>query len=237
MIIITLTANNLNIVSIPTAGVLSRGEARIHQKIYKNNGLAVGADVGLFENFQFGVAYGVEHLIGDRDPNWHNKIDFHGRYRIINETIGFPAIAVGIDTQGHGHYDKRVKRYEIKSKGAYVVLSKNFAFMGLMGFDVGTNYTFETNDKNGRKLDAFAGMYKTIGDDLTVFLDYSAGFNDREKGDLHSGLGRGYLNSGIQMRFSDNLSMKFLMYDMLQNRRSSSKYFDRALLIDYRWFF
>jgi len=235
IVFVALLSNNLYSVLSPTAAILSRGEARVYQKIYKNNSLSFGADVGLIDNFQFGVSYGAEQLVGDLEPEWRNTPDVNVRFRIINEDLDIPAIAIGIDTQGHGHFHKHYKRYDIMSKGAYIVGSKNFSFLGLMGFDFGLNFSFEHPDHKNH-FDSFTGLYKTIGNDVTIYADYSFGFNDYKKGNNITGRGKGYLNTAVQLRLSDNLSMKLLMYDMLQNRRTTNL-FDRALLIDYRWFF
>jgi len=232
----TAWADNLYTVHNPTAGQLARGEARIHQKMYKNNGIFLGADVGLFEIFQFGVAYGAENVVGDKQPEYLNRVEFKGRFRIINETFALPAFSLGVDTQGHGHYYKSDKRYDIMSKGAYLVASKNFNLLGLLGFDLGVNYTFEKVYGNDTHLDAFIGMYKTIGETVTVFADWSGGFNDDTRENNTIGKGRTYLNTGIQVQMTDNLSLKLLMYDMFRNRYEN-ELFDRALILDYRWQF
>jgi len=229
-------ADNLYTVHNPTAGQLDRGEARIYQKMYKNNGIILGADVGLFEIFQFGVAYGAENVVGEKKPEYLNRVEFKSRFRLISETFALPAFSLGIDTQGHGHYYKNDKRYDIMSKGAYLVASKNFNFLGLMGFDMGINYTFEKVFSNDTHLDAFLGMYKTIGDAVTVFADWSGGFNDDTRENNTIGKGRTYLNTGIQVQMTENLSLKFLMYDMFRNRYEN-ELFDRALILDYHWYF
>jgi len=237
LFVLTMTsiyANNLHTVTNPTAGVLSRGEARIHNKVFLNNGLQLGATVGLFDNFQFGVTYGGEHLVGNQEPKWYDIPSFNARLRVINETLTFPAIAIGFDNLGHGAYYKGLNRYDIKSKGAYVVASKNFSFLGLIGFDFGMNYSFE-NTEEGR-FDFFAGVYKTVGQNLTLFTDFSAGLNDNQ---TRSGMfdgSRGFLNTGVQLRLNDQLSIKLLMHDLFENKYNTHG-FDRSILIDYRWFF
>jgi hypothetical protein len=232
---VTINANNLHTVSNPTAGILSKGEARIHQLTFKNNSVMVGVNVGLFENFQFGISYSAENIIGDKEPKWHNQPEFNVRFRILNETLQSPALAVGIDTQGYGMYHKSLKRYDIKSKGAYLVASKNFGFLGMIGFDLGTNYTFEKEDDK-TALDIFTGMYKTIGPNFMLFTDFSLGLNDNCKRSMHTGRSRGYLNSGIQFRVNDQLTLKLLMHDLFKNRPGNDL-FDRSIMIDYRWFF
>lgn len=235
---LNLIANNLHTIANPTAGVLARGEARITQRMFKNNGIVLGADVGLFQNFMIGVSYGSEHIIGDQKPIWYNKPDVKVKYRLIDETFEMPAFAIGIDTQGQGSWHNQHSRYDIKSKGAYLVASKNYEFWGLIGFDGGINYTFERANNKKRHLDIFAGMYKTIGKDVTFFVDYSAGLNDtaRNLNNTFVQRGRGYMNTAFQINMSDNISAKVIFYDIFQNRGNFYTY-DRALLIDYRWFF
>jgi hypothetical protein len=234
---ISLYANHLFTVDNPTCGILSKGEARIFQKVYKNNGMLVGTEVGLFDNFSFGVAYGAEQLVGEQEPEWHNTIDFFARFRIIQESIHYPAFAIGINTLGHGTYYNDKKRYDIKSKGAYIVASKNYSFMGLIGFDAGVNYTFEDEtDFDNTNFDIFTGVYKTIGQNLTFFADYSFALNDKEKSNLIGGDGKGYLNAAIEMKINEQLSLKLLLHDLLKNK-PNNEIFDRSLLIDYRWFF
>jgi len=242
---ICIKANNLNTVENPTAGMLSRGEARINMKIFQNNGIFLGADVGLFESFQFGLAFGGEQIIGNQKPEIH-RVDYKVKLRLINETISIPAFAIGVDTQGHGKYYEDQKRYDIKSKGAYFVMSKNFGFSGLIGFDAGINYTFEWVEDEIKKIDVFMGTYKTLGEMVTIFADYSLALNDRNRyknGDPqsveHANIFRktnGFLNTGIQMRLTDQIFVKLLMHDLLLNRKDIHS-FDRSLQIDYRWFF
>jgi hypothetical protein len=243
---IPLFSNNLTTVENPTAGLLSKGEARVHQKLFKNNGMMIGADVGLFDSFQFGVSYGVENLVGDKKPHWYKNVEFKAKFRIIEEGLAFPAIAIGVDTQGHGAYHKDLKRYDIKSKGIYAVASKNWDFLGLFGFDIGVNYSFEDNDNSDTNFDAFAGIYKTIGSSVTIYADYTAAINDYYKKSEDKTIAdelveiygncKGYLNAAIQVRINDQFTIKLLIHDLLKNK-SSSEIFDRSIVLDYRWFF
>jgi len=105
----------------------------------------------------------------------------------------------------------------------------------MVGFDLGVNYTFEKDDDK-TALDLFSGMYKSIGPSFLIFLDYSLGLNDDCRNNEITGRGRGYLSAGVQFRISDNLTLKLLMHDLFENRRST-ELFDRSIQIDYRWFF
>ena len=235
LIFLSASANNLHTVTSPTAGILSRGEARVHQLIFKNNGMMIGTNVGLFENFHFGVSYGAEELVGDNEPIWYKQPGFNLRMRIINETLQSTALAFGIDTQGFGKYHTDMKRYDIKSKGAYLVASKNFGFLGMIGFDIGANYTFEKEDDK-TALDVFTGAYKSFGQSLMLFADFSLGLNDNCPNSPLTGRNRGFLNAAAHFRVTDQLTIKLLMSDLLKNKETT-ELFDRSILVDYRWFF
>ena len=240
MILSPLLSNNLTTVDSPTAALLSAGEARIHQKIYRENGMLLGIDVGIFDAFQFGVSYGAENIVGEKEPNWHKFPAVNAKFRLIDETFVLPAFAIGIDTQGHGAYHEDLKRYDIKSKGAYVVVSKNYAIMGLFGIDIGANYSFEEAIDDDLEFDFFAGAYKTFGSRITLLADVAVGLNDQngenDPTDMISGRGRTYLNAAVQWNVTEQFSLKLLMHDLLKNKRST-ELFDRSIVLDYRWFF
>lgn len=234
VITLTLYAERLNEVSAPTAGVLKKGEAKIINKIYKDNGMIIGAQVGLFDNFMFGFTYGGEDIVGDKKPTWHKNVEFSAKFRIIDETEKVPAIAIGYDSQGHGTYYNELNRYEIKSKGFYLVASKNYKMLGLVGFDLGINQTLERDDKD-KDLNLFAGIYKTIGNNLTVMADYDLAKNDNAKDEYH-GIDKGYLNAGVELTINEHLSLKFITHDLLENRPHAES-FNRSIQINYRWSF
>ena len=232
---VNILASNLFTIDNPTAAMLQRGEAAINSKLYQNDAIVMGTDVGIADFFQIGLAFGGEHILGNQNPKW-TRVDYKVKLRIINETLSLPAIAIGVDTQGHGTYHKDTKRYEIKSKGAYAVLSKNFELLGLIGFDLGANYSFDDHKTKANDLDIFTGIYKTAGDYVTLFIDFSTGLNDIDSNDEYAGLKRGYLNTAVQFNVNEQFSIKLLLHDLLRNRKQT-ELFDRSLVLDYRWFF
>lgn len=206
-----------------TAGILQRGEASIVTKAYNNNGLLVGAQVGLFPRFMFGVSYGGENAVGNNKPSWQESIGFQAKYRIFDESLNTPAIALGFNSQGHGsYYDDR---YEIMSKGFYVSGSKNYIFFGHTGVHFGVNFSLENSD-SARRLNPFVGIDKSLNNSLFFTAEYIAGIDDEEN---H---GKGYLNFSLNLEFTDYLMTKILLYDVLQNNKEVD-YFDRAIMIVY----
>ncbi len=235
--VLNINAFELNqLIQCPTAGILQKGETSVKMELYKNDGLILGARVGLFPGFMFGVSYGAEGIVGNQKPNWHSRVEFMAKYRLYDETKTIPAVAVGFSSEGHGVYDKELKRYDIKSKGFYLVASKNWLFFGNLGTHVGTNFSLENfDDKN---MDFFVGLDKTIGNKITLLGEYDFAINDN-KDSLQTQSGQiidfkkiGYLNAAVVIDFSENLSARLSFYDLLQNR-NDTKFADRTLKLLY----
>ncbi len=225
------------LIDAPTAGILQKGEAEITAKLYKNNGLIIGTKVGLFPRFMFGVNYGAEQVVGNLDPIWHDRVEFNARFRIIDETVKLPAIAVGYDSQGHGNYNEDAKRYDIKSKGIFGAASKNFLLLGNLGVHFGANYSLEDNDQDN-ELNFFAGLDKTLGDVVVFMLEFDPAWNDNDDwtNQTIKGLGRGYLNAAFAIHFTDYLSVNLSFYDLLENRLDTNGS-DRTLTLFYNMTF
>ncbi len=224
----------LELANAPTAGILQHGEVEIVTKMYRSNSIMMGASVGLFPRFMFGISYGGENLVGNLRPEWYEKVEVNVKYRILDEAHTFPAVVVGFESQGHGEYYSELKRYDIKSKGFYASASKNYLLFGNLGLHLGTNYSLENKDRL-RKMNIFAGVDKSIGDQLTLMLDYDMGLDDKElrlKSQKEEREGYGYLNAAIKLDFNENISIKLIGYDILENNPNTQGA-DRALLINY----
>jgi len=228
------------IVDAPTAGVLQRGEADVFTKVYRENGMLAGAEVGLFPRFMFGVSYGGENVVGNAKPNWHDKVEFMAKFRIIDESPSAPAVVVGFDSQGHGAWYTDVKRYDIKSKGFYAAMSRNFLFMGNLGLHGGLNYSLENNDGD-KDLDFWLGFDKSIGSQVTLLCEYDAALNDNNdrtdaEHDQLYGAGRGYLNAAVSLRLNEGLDLRLQAYDLMENSPGTVG-MDRAVMITYQFSF
>lgn len=237
-IVFTLTAvESIKLIDVPTAGMLQKGEAQVYAKIYRNNGLMLGANVGLLPRFMFGVGFGGENVVGNNSPEWQERVEFSAKLRILDESTKYPAFVIGFDSMGHGSYKKDTNRYDIKSKGFYGTFSKNYVFLGNLGFHGGLNYSLEKDDGDD-DLNFFIGIEKTIGPMLTICGEYDVANNDNDsnlngKDDLeYFGEGRGFLNVSAELKFSDEIQLKLQAYDILENHRSTMG-FDRAVFVTY----
>lgn len=219
-----------NLVNVPTAGVLQKGQYEIGMRLFDNGGVLTNIGVGVTDRFMFGIAYGGENIIGSGDVKFNPLPGVEVRYRIIDESAPGPAVSVGFDNQGYGPYIKRVSvdtstqrvnRYTQKSRGLFVVASKNYAFMGNVGVHGGISWSVtEKKDKdNGPAF--FVGMDKSLNNELSFVGEYDLALNDNEG---LIGNKRGYLNMGIKFNFGNRVMIDFIMTDMLNNSKSFGKF-------------
>lgn len=219
-----------NLIDQPTAGSLEKGEYGFDLRFYPDGGELACMKVGLFDRFMLGVSYGGRNLIGRGEVEWNELPGVLIKYRLFEETV-LPALALGFDSQGYGTWSDSLDRYEIKAKGLFAVLSKNFSVAGLgtLGLHAGVNYnTFE--DEDDRSLNGFTGFDKSLNDQIAVLAEYDLALDDNNRSAL--GRERGYLNAGLRWVFARQLGIEFSFKDILENRRDVSS-ISRELRITY----
>jgi len=167
---------------------------------------------GVMRRLAIGISYGGQEIIGDDTVDWYPRVETAVRYRIIEESTALPAATIGFETQGYGAYED--DRYQIKSKGLYLALSKNYlSSMGQFGVHGGFNLTRE--DKDDGDLSGWVGMDKAINEELSVVAEYDFAFNDNNRDAL--GSGRGYLNLGAYWSGVPNIRIGLQLKNMLGN--------------------
>ncbi|MHB2155102.1 hypothetical protein ACX8XN_11960 [Calditrichota bacterium GD2] len=205
---------SISIIDCPSAATLERGSFLGVLYMYNNGGMLGYLDVGVTNRMMFGISYGGTNLIGSGSVDWNPQVAVNIRYRLIDEALAFPAIAVGYDGQGFGRYIDSLERYEAKSKGLYAVASKSFNFLGTLAFHGGINYSFERKD-NDKDLNAFIGVEKSINTELSLFAEYDLAMNDNTGKSI--GKGNGYLNAAIKWTFQKKLQIDFIWKNILKN--------------------
>ncbi|MBL7996555.1 hypothetical protein JNM05_14405 [bacterium] len=219
-----------SLVNVPTAGVLQKGQYDVGMRLFDNGGVLTSIGVGITDRFMFGIAFGGENIIGSGKVKFNPLPGVEARYRMIDESTPGPAVTVGFDNQGFGPFIKKVgvdsttqkvNRYTQKSRGLFVVASKNYAFMGNLGFHGGISWSVtEKKDKDDGPA-FFIGMDKSLNDELSFVGEYDLALNDN-KGLI--GNKRGYLNMGVKFNFGNRVMIDFIMTDMLNNSRSFGKF-------------
>jgi hypothetical protein len=223
------------LVDVPTAGLLPRGSYDFDMKVYPKGGLNFRLDIGLMKRFMVGMSFGGENVIGDGEPDWNPRIEFAVKYRLINESWSFPALAIGFDSQGSGAYNDSLERYVYKSKGFYGVISKGYAMGDIpFGLHAGANYSLENDDKD-KDVTLFFGADVLFGDNLGVVGEYDLGTNDDKAEELF-GKGYGYLNLGVMWIFSDRLLLQFNLKNLLLNREDASTWGRELRIVYYESF-
>lgn len=233
---VILTAQQVNtkrMIDIPTAFTMDQAELEIGGRLYATDGMSGEVNIGIFNNFFIGVSYGGTDIIGREKPVWNGHPGVRLQYRIIPEDFYYPNVSAGFDSQGYGQwYDPR---YEIKSKGFFLVLSKNYYVsegdLGTLGIHAGANYCVNEEPVDGDdNVNFFVGFDKSLIKDVTLLAEYDLGLNDNA-GDSYR-RERGYLNIGIRWSFSNQLHLELDIKDILKNVKGTDN-FSRELRIIY----
>ena len=207
---------DINLVDSPTAGIIPHGSYMLEGAIGPGSAILFGVKVGFHDRLMVGASFGIQGFIGRGDIEINDRPGFQAKLRILNESVAGPALALGIDTQGDEAYDEADERYERKSKGFYIVLSKNYHLYKDISFHGGINYSLEDGYEEG--MDFFAGVSLEVISGVSLLCEYSAAMNDDDR-QLPScrTRGKGYLDSGIRFDYKDNLRFRLLFRDMFDN--------------------
>ena len=238
----------LNLVSIPTAGTLPRGSFTLESLLITDGGMVPRLSVGFTDNFSFGVSFGVQNLIGGNKPSINKTTpEVQIKYRVFDESEKMPALVYGLDTQGRGLYhavdsisthsisDSTVtlNRYDQKAWGMYMVMSKNWNFLGNLGLHAGISKSLSENDDGDNDINGFVGIDKELNRSFSFLVEYDPALND----DDHTlkyitfGRGKGYLNAGIRWAMSPNLMLEINFNDINQN--TEAEYTNREVKVMY----
>lgn len=217
------------LVDMNTAGILQRGMFAISSEQLPEGVFILKMDVGVFNQFNFGISYGAANFVGKGEMKFYKYPGVNVRFRIFDEEPSFPAMVLGFDSQGKGEYLDSIRRFEVKSPGFFLVASKNFNFMGLMSLHGSLNYSLETSDQD-KNLNIIIGVEKTIGSQVSVVAEYDFGLNDDES---KVGRGRGYLNAGVRWSIGKGLTLGFDFRNLTNNRISDTFGGDRAFRLEF----
>ncbi|GJQ21313.1 MAG: hypothetical protein HBSIN02_16680 [Bacteroidia bacterium] len=216
------------IIDKPTAGMLRRADYHITANFFQRGGVLAGVSVGLFDRFSFGISYGGTGIIGPDKIEMNPLPGVRAKLRIVQETTMMPAIAIGFDSQGKEPYLDSLKRYTIKSTGFYAVASKNYEMLGHLSLHGGFNYSLENKDGD-KDLNLFVGAEKSLGDILSVLVEYDFAVNDNTQS---VGQGHGYFNLGFRLSAGEGLMIGFDLKNMTKNQRNIT-IANRVLQIEY----
>jgi len=210
------TFQELYTVSSPTAGILPHGGYLFHGSVGPSSSLLFQTMIGFYDRLMVGVSFGLQKFVGRGDIDLNDKPGFQLRLRVIEEDVAHPALSLGINTQGEDSYDEEGERYERKSKGFYFVVSKNYKLIKDLSIHGGINYSLERKDEGG--FNAFGAVVFEVFEGFSILVDYNAALDDNDTSvPSHRTRGKGYLDCGIRFDYMDNIRIKMLFKDLLDN--------------------
>ena len=229
-----------SLITIPTAGSLTRGSFSASMRMQKDGGLLNSLSVGFSDRFMFGLSLGPSNLIGDRKPIPNPRPELMIKYRIIDESIRLPALSLGIDSQGFGKYNEAdsIRRYDVKGYGLYLVSSKNWkSILGNLGLHFGVNYNLTENIDQDDDLNLFTGFDIEFNPEFSFLIEYNAALNQNnmtaETISLSNG---GFLNAGFRFSIFQNLHLDLHFNNLLFDNEKVD-YYNREVKINYIEYF
>jgi len=220
------------LVDAHTAGILARGQYDFEARIYPagdttlGSGLLLGINVGITNRLSIGLSYGGEGIVGRGHEVKPNPIPgLLVKYRIFEEGMIFPGVALGFDHQGHGGLTDTVRfRYKgtiFKSPGFFGAVSKNFLLVNVVQFGLHGMVSYSLEDhENVTWPNVITGIDIGINDELSMVFEYDFGFNIRDGNQkYYAQPGDGYLNAGLRWAFSPAFYLEFDARDVLEHRR------------------
>ena len=216
------------VVDMPSAGMQPAGSLAMDAGFYGEGGALLGVSVGVFDRLAVGISYGGSHLIGSEDPVMNEVPGFSIKVRVLEEAMGFPALALGFDSQGKEEYIRSLSRYRVKSPGFYAVMSKNYLMLGYFSLHAGANYSLENADGD-RDVNFYVGAEKTLGSFLSLAAEFNSGLNDNDHDAI--GKGRGYLNLSLNAALGGGLTLGINFKDLFKNGDQPNA--DRTVRLEY----
>ena len=116
----------MNIVNMPTASSIPIKSQFFELYFSQNSCLSLKLLDAPFKNFYFGLSESATNFFGDGDITFQKYPGVIANYRILNEGKYYPAIGIGINTQGKGNFNEAKDQFDFISPGVYLALSKSF---------------------------------------------------------------------------------------------------------------
>ena len=206
------------LVNAPTAGSLPSKSYFIETHLFERGGVGQRFGFGLTELVDIGISFSGSNIIGSDRVDWQPHVGAQVRIRIVEESMKSPAFSFGFDSQGEGSYisGEYFNRYRTKSKGFYIVMSRNYSMLGNLGMHGGVNYSLEDDDDD-KDPSFWIGVDKNIGDIIELCCEYDFATNDNVNKNITSD--RGYLNGAVKLNLGDAFILEFDLRNILRNTK------------------
>lgn len=189
-----------SLIDTPSASILPVRTFGVNARVFTGGGVLTYFDFAVLNRLSIGASFTFEHLIGTNDEDIKVLVpSLQLKFRFYDGSDILPAFAIGFDNQGFD-YDHDKDEYLQKSKGLYLVATKELFIPGLI-INPGINVTAENFE-----FDSFAGF---LGVSLNIKDVVSLMF---EWDNIHS-FDESRLNGGIRVYVTDAFNMDFAIRD------------------------
>jgi len=220
----------LKLIEMPVAGVLDTKDFASRTFIYGDGTLLAELYYSPYDDLDVGLSLSANNLLGTNAPVLQNWPGLHISYRVLDEQEHFPAIKLGLDTQGRGRWLSESDRNELPSPGVFLVLSKQFeSYLGGASLHGGLGYSIHPLP-NLRDMNLWLGAETALWDHFGLALEYLYFFNDNAYSQL-------YTDGFISFAFSASLSSDITISLALRSTKAnlgSKIVLERTMIIEYR---
>ncbi len=217
------------IIDQPTAGILRKGDFSIYTQTYPAGGVLVALSAAPFNNFNMGFSYSGTNVVGTGSVDWQKMPGIQLKLRLLDERISWPAIVIGLNSQGRESYYKEEERFMTHSTGAYLAVSKNYSWaLGNIALHAGVNYSFDPPSDN-RSGNFYLGVEQSIGNKGSLNFEFNPTMDEYNKLVMsHKGL----LNMSLRWSIYNGITVELHARDMLEHYKNSTG-FRRSLVFEY----
>jgi len=223
------------LVDAHTAGLLPRATYDFECRVYPSGftdingcGLQLAFSVGITARLNIGISYGGDGIVGRGKARANPYPGGLIKYRLFEESVLLPALAIGYEHQGYGGIEERdgLDGFVYKSQGLFAAVSKNFLlFRHLnLGIHCAANYSLEEIDEvtwpNG-----YLGLDLGFNEELALAVEYDLALNVRDPASDWDPIRKyyanplcGLLNVGLRWAFSPSFYIEALAKDVLENK-------------------
>ncbi len=217
------------IIDQPTAGILRKGDFSVYTQTFPQGGLLVGLSASPFTNFSMGFSYSGTNVVGTGSVEWQKMPGIQLKLRVLDERINWPAIVVGLNSQGRESYFEGSERFMTNSTGLYLAVSKNYSWvLGNIAFHGGINYSFDTPSDH-RSPNFYVGMEQSIGSKGSLNFEFNPTIDEYNKEVMSH---KGMLNMSLRWSIYNGITIELHARDLLENYKNSNG-FRRSLVFEY----
>jgi hypothetical protein len=217
-----LAGELMRVASEPTAGVISPRTFKVAMNTFPENGLQFSFTAGVFPRFMAGLGYGGWNITGSSDIDWFDKVYIKARFRVFDERLTFPAIALGFDNEGE--HARAGAEYLRPERGFYLVSSKNFAGWG---GDTGVHAGISISGPDASHAGWWLGVDKTFPGGFGLAADWDSGANGLRR--YRADKTGGFINVEVYWESFGQVRIGLRFCDVLET--AGNPY--RALVIDF----